>query len=558
LFDAVLKTHLIIRMVYPLVRKFHAVSGTLLGLLLLTVSVKVLAHGGHGNEFQSGAASQPVGAIKVDAATAQRLGLKVEPVKRQSFAFGIKTTGQLETLPNQKVEVTTPVTGTIIKLLVSPGVKVSKGQAVAILSSPELAQLRVGSQEKRAEAVADVQKAQANVNLAKQNYDRQQQIAKTELQQARSQLTFSQERFDRDNELANAGALPRRNALESQTQLAEAKAAEAKAASRLQFLEADAQLRRSYADLQVAQSRIQLSSSTYQARLKQLGANPNPDGTITITAPIAGTVADREATLGESGQDAGKRIMTILGDRTILLSANIYEKDLDKVQVGQRVNIKVASLPKRTFIGSVSLIGSAVEGETRVVPVKAELDNAEGLLKPGMFAELEVLTNRTPVAVLAVPKSAVVETNDKKQVVFVQNGVAYQPVEVTVGRTFGAFVEVKSGLFDGDRIVTQRANQLYAQSLRGDTKAKDEHAESAVRNGSLPLPLWTLLTIGGVIAASTFWAGMAVAGRRRQTGAMLQPVEVSGYKAEEHLEQPALILQSAQRPEEHFDSHQSQ
>jgi multidrug resistance efflux pump len=198
LFDAVLKTHLIIRMVYPLVRKFHAVSGTLLGLLLLTVSVKVLAHGGHGNEFQSGAASQPVGAIKVDAATAQRLGLKVEPVKRQSFAFGIKTTGQLETLPNQKVEVTTPVTGTIIKLLVSPGVKVSKGQAVAILSSPEL-------------------------------------------------------------------------------------------------------------------------------------------------APVAGTVADGEATLGESGQDAGKRIMTILGDRTILLSANIYEKDLDKVQVGQRVNIKVAA-----------------------------------------------------------------------------------------------------------------------------------------------------------------------------------------------------------------------
>jgi membrane fusion protein, heavy metal efflux system len=245
----------------------------------------------------------------------------------------------------------------------------------------------------------------------------------------------------------------------------------------------------------------------------------------------------------------------------VLLSANIYEKDLDKVQVGQRVNIKVASLPKRTFTGSVSLIGSAVEGETRVVPVKAELDNAEGLLKPGMFADLEIVTQRTPVAVLAVPKSAVVDTNDKHQVVFVQNGDAYQPVDVTLGKTFGSFVEVKGGLFDGDRIVTQRANQLYAQSLRGDTKAKDEHSESAtpaVRNGSLPLPLWTLLTIGGAIAASTFWAGMAVAGRRRQTGAMLQPVEVSGYKAEEHLEQPALILQSAQRPEEHFDSHQSQ
>jgi membrane fusion protein, heavy metal efflux system len=443
--------------------------------------------------------------------------------------------------------------------LASPGAKVRKGQAIAILSSPELAQLRVGSQEKRAEAVADIQKAQANVNLAKQNYDRQQRIATTELQQARSQLAFSQERFDRDHELAKAGALPRRNALESQTQLADAKAADAKAASRLQFLEADAQLRRSYADLQVAQSRIKLSSSTYQARLNQLGATPNPDGTITITAPISGTVADREVTLGESGQDAGKRIMTILGDRSVLLSANIYEKDLDKVQVGQRVNIKVASLPNRTFTGSVSLIGSAVEGETRVVPVKAELDNAEGLLKPGMFAELEILTNRTSIAVLAVPKSAVVETNDKKQVVFVQNGDAYQPAEVTLGKAFGEFVEVKGGLFDGDRIVTQRANQLYAQSLRGGTKAKDDPAESAtpaVAQNSFPLPLWSVLPMGGAIAAGTFWAGMAVAGRRmRYRKGKLSTQENSTYETEVYLEpnhaQPTLAFQPAQPTEEH-------
>jgi membrane fusion protein, heavy metal efflux system len=542
--------------VHPLVTTARAVSGTLLGLLLFPATVSVLAHGGHGNEFQGGSATQAAGAVKINADTAQRLGLKVEPVKPQSFAFGIKATGQLETLPNQKVEVTTPVQGTIVKLLANPGNKVIAGQAVAILSSPELAQLRVGSQEKRAEAVADVQKAKANVNLAQQNYDRQQKIATSELQQARSQLAFAQERFDRDDELAQAGALPRRNALESQTQLSEAKATEAKAASRLQFLEADAQLRRSYADLQVAQSRIQLSSSTYQARLKQLGANPNPDGTITITAPISGTVADREATLGESGQDAGKKIMTILGDRSVLLSANIYEKDLDKVQVGQRVNIKVASLPNRTFTGSVSLIGSTVEGETRVVPVKAELDNAEGLLKPGMFADLEVLTQRTSVAVLAVPKSAVVETNDKKQVVFVQNGDAYQSAEVTLGRTFGPFVEVKGGLFDGDRIVTQRANQLYAQSLRGDTKAKDEHPEPAIVQSSFPL--WGVLLGGGAIAASTFWAGMAVAGRRRRDQKGKRPTqEHSAYETDVYLEpdraQPTLAFQPARLTEEHHN-----
>jgi len=63
-----------------------------------------------------------------------RLGL-VEPVSRQRLAFGIKTTGQIESLPNQQVEVTTPVRGTVTRLLVQPGDQVSAGQAVAIATS---------------------------------------------------------------------------------------------------------------------------------------------------------------------------------------------------------------------------------------------------------------------------------------------------------------------------------------------------------------------------------------------------------------------------------------
>ncbi len=67
---------------------------------------------------------------------------------------------------------------------------------------------------------------------------------------------------------------------------------------------------------------------------------------------------------------------------------------------------------------------------------------------------------------LAIPSSAVVDANGKK-LVYVQNGDAFQPVEVTLGQTSGDMVEVKTGLFEGDLAVTQRAPQLYAQSLRG-------------------------------------------------------------------------------------------
>lgn len=215
--------------------KWHKVSVTFISALLLTTTIpSVLAHGGHGNEFQSDAHPAP-GSIQVDAATAKRMGLIVAPVRRQSLALSIKTTGQLEAVPNRKVEVTTPITGTVTKLLAQPGEIVQAGQPVAVLSSFEIAELRVDSIQKRSEAEADLRKAAADLSLAQQNYGRQRQIASADLQQARSQLAFAQEKYDRDRDLLKAGAIPRRQALETQTQLMEAKSVVAKSTSHLDF-----------------------------------------------------------------------------------------------------------------------------------------------------------------------------------------------------------------------------------------------------------------------------------------------------------------------------------
>ncbi len=181
----------------------------------------MLAHGGHGNEFQRGGeATKAAGSISV-AQTAKRLGIKVSPVKQTTLLVGIKTTGQIETLPSKKVEVTAPIPGTVVELLVEPGVAVKKGQPVAVLSSPELVELRVQSQEKQAQAKADLQQAQADLQLAGQNLQRQRQIAIAEIEQTRTELKVAQEQYDRDRDLVNVvGALPRRGMLESQAHLA--------------------------------------------------------------------------------------------------------------------------------------------------------------------------------------------------------------------------------------------------------------------------------------------------------------------------------------------------
>ncbi len=499
------------------------VSTLALSLIMINTPTSVLAGAGHDHgsgAFQGG--SESSGEVEVDEQTAKRLGIKVESVKRQRLDIGIKTTGKIETLPSQKVEVTTPISGAkVAELLVEPGARVTKGQSVAVLTSPDFVNLRVESQEKLAQGQADLQQALADLKLAQQNYNRYQNIAKAEIAQAQSQVAFAQEKYNKDKSLAGNGALPRRTALESQTQLAQAQAELARANRRGDVIEAENQLQRAQAAVKVAKERINLSNTTYQTRLAQLGAIANKKGLITVTAPISGQVADRQVSIGQSFEEAGSQLMTIVNDREVFATASIYEKDLGKVKVGQPVNVKVASVPNQIFTGRIKRIGSVVQGETQVLPVQAEISNANGQLKPGMFAELEVVTDKTDTPVLAIPTSAVVDANGKK-LIYIKNGNAFQSVEPEFGQTSGNLIEVTSGLFEGDAVVTQRATQLYAQSLRGGSNKEDEHSEDEgsqlqeTNTNDFPLPLWLMATLGGTVVAGGAFAVGIWSGRRSQ------------------------------------------
>jgi cobalt-zinc-cadmium efflux system membrane fusion protein len=496
-----------------------SVSSAILSFML-AVPTPVFAGAGHDHSGASSfqGANDANSPVNVDAKTAQGLGIKTQAVKRQPLALGIKTTGQIETLPSQKVEVTTPIPGAkVVELLVEPGANVTKGQPIAVVTSPDLVDLRVASQEKRAEAIASIQQAQTDFQLAEQNYQKYSQIANAEIRQAQSQVSFAQEKYNKDQQLATEGALPRRNALESQTQLTEAQAKYTTANSKRDVIEAEAQMKRARSALQVAQERLRLSDSTYNTRLQQLGSLPNNKGLVVVTAPITGKIADREVTIGQTFNDAGGKLMTIINDSRVFATANIYEKDLGQIKIGERVNLKVASLPERIFTGKITRIGTSVQGETRVVPVQAAIANSEGLLKPGMFAELEVLTGQKSIPTLVIPTSATVDAQGKK-LVYIQNGNAYQAAEVTLGQTSGDMVEVKTGLFADDTIVTQRATQLYAQSLRSGTKKADSHhqgEETQEKGHNLPAPLWLLASGGVVLTSGAFAAGNFWSSRRQ-------------------------------------------
>ncbi len=617
----------------------------LLSLIILAIgsSPKIaIAGAGHDHSGASSfkASGEASGAVNVDAQTAKRLGIKVEAVKNQPLDIGLKTTGQIETLPDQKVEVTAPLTSKVVQLLVKPGSKVTKGQPLAVIASPELANLRIDAQSKQADAQGALQKAQVNLQLAQANLVKQQTISNAEVAQARTKLTatqaqfdrdkqiisqsgvlkvaqnnlklqqqianaeiarantevaIAQEQFDRDNELVAKGAVARRQMLESKGKLERAKADAAKAKSlpqvvqaqsdvkkaevdlpyrelrdsqakvaeaqsqlqraetRKDVLEAQAQLKRAQSDVVIAQSQLKLSTTTYQTRLQQLGSTANAQGLVTITAPIAGTVASRDVSIGQSLQDAGGKLMTIINDGRIFATANIYEKDLGSVKNGQQIRVKVAALPNQSFEGRITQIGTSVQGETRVVPVQAEISNPSGLLKPGMFAELEVITAKTAASLLAIPAAAIVDANGKK-VVYVQNGNAFQAAEVTFGRTSGDMVEVKAGLFAGDMVVTQRGTQLYAQSLRGGSEkpAADDHKDEAApaKSNGFVVPSWLLPVGGGVILMT---GGLLLWKRFRSTPA--DDLEDGEVDADANNYRDSLPAAESVEPEPYINNH---
>jgi membrane fusion protein, heavy metal efflux system len=498
---------------------------------------------------------------------------------------------------------------------VQPGAALKQGQPVATMTSAELADLRVSAQEKRAEAVAGLQQAQVDLQLARENYRQYAQIATAEIDRARSQLAaaqaqyrrdrslvsggaivkvartnyhrqmqisqseidrvkvevaVAQERYNQDKQLVANGALSRRTMLESQSQLAAAKSQLAKANSRPEVLQAEtevrkaevelpvrqqqesagklaeaqaavtraatqkdviaaeAQLKRALAAVTAAQVKLRLSDRAYQLRLQQLGTEADSQGLVTIVAPIDGTIADRSATIGQSFEDSGAKLMTIVNDLQVLATANIYEKDLAKVRVGQQVNVRVVSLPGRLFSGTISRIGTAV-GEGRVVPVRAILDNTARLLKPGMFAELELLTDRTSQSVIAIPTSAIVEANGRK-LAYVQSGDTFQSVALEIGHITGDLAEVKTGLFTGDRVVTQRGNLLYAQSLRSGNQttpavATPDPSSKPASDRQLTMPLWGWLVGaggGGLLLTTMVWW---MAKRQRDRHQLALPVD---------------------------------
>jgi cobalt-zinc-cadmium efflux system membrane fusion protein len=175
----------------------------------------------------------------------------------------------------------------------------------------------------------------------------------------------------------------------------------------------------------------------------------------TLMAPIAGVIVDRQVGPGQYLQSAsGTPVFTIADPKSVWLLANVREADAGRVKLGQPMEVRVLAYPKRTFNARVTYVAALVDAATHRLPVRAEIDNRDGALKPEMFANFRILTGDA-LESASVPAAAVVYEGEAAHVWVVAGDGLLELRSIRTGRSNDGLIEVLDGLKPGEKVVTK-------------------------------------------------------------------------------------------------------
>lgn len=199
------------------------------------------------------------------------------------------------------------------------------------------------------------------------------------------------------------------------------------------------------------------------AQLKELASGANTARrTLTFRSPANGVVMEKKAVQGMRFEP-GESLYQIADLSSVWVVADVYEQDVGRVSVGQPVKVSATAYPGKSFEGTVSYVYPTLNADTRTVPVRIELANPKGLLKPGLFAAAELQSGQA-TKVLTVPSSAIIDSGTR-QVALVQLGEGrFEPRTVKLGAKADNFVEVTEGVKEGESVVIAANFLIDAES----------------------------------------------------------------------------------------------
>jgi len=208
--------------------------------------------------------------------------------------------------------------------------------------------------------------------------------------------------------------------------------------------------------------------------------------TVLVRSPVDGVVLDKRVVVGQRFMP-GETLYQVAGLSRVWLIADVFEQDLGAIAPGRTVRASFAAYPGRTFRGTVSFAYPDLEDATRTLPVRIEMSNPDGALKPGLYGSVEIEGGAIPASV-TVPESAVLDSGTRTLVFVARPGGRFETREVTLGARGDGHVAVLTGLAAGEPVVIDGNFLIDAESnLRAGTQALGHvHAERGATGAEAP------------------------------------------------------------------------
>jgi cobalt-zinc-cadmium efflux system membrane fusion protein len=348
--------------------------------------------------------------VRIEEDMLRDLRITVDEVESRPGGEQITLLGELGVDQRAYAEAGVPVHARVTRLLVNAGQTVREGQTLAELTSPELGQAR-----------AEYLSADARVTLADAALERKRGLAAEKI-------------------------VPLREVQEAESQAADARAA-----------------------LRAARAAI----GAFGVEPPSADTAEAASSTFVLRSPVSGSVIERRAVVGQM-LDPSTAAFRIGDLSTLWLTVHAFERDAVRIRNGAAVRIVFPALPGRDFAGKVTLAGQHVDAVSRTVPIRIDVENTSGVLRPGMSATAVLPVGVSGEPILSVPVAAVQRVRSDWCVFLPKGDGTFEIRRIGRGRDLAGEVEVLSGLRAGEQIVVDGAFLLKAHAERGET-GHDEH-----------------------------------------------------------------------------------
>jgi membrane fusion protein, heavy metal efflux system len=331
--------------------------------------------------------------VQISAPSQARRQLVLSPVMRKAITGRISATAMVEANAGAVAQVTSEIPARVVKLVAQLGQRVSRGEALVIMSSVELGE------------------------------------AKTGYLKARSLEGITSQHLRREQELYAKKISPLKD-----------------------LLEARAQHDSALAEYKAAREKLRLLIPASQISELQWSGNGQPLSEFPLISPIDGTLVRRDLSIGSMIDRNSSAPLTIINLERVWVMANIFEHDLATLKTGEQVDVTADAYTDKVFSGQITYIGDEVDRRTRTVQTRIEVANPEHLLKPGMFAKAAISAGDSR-EVLAAPESAVYQIDGHSAVFVAAGNDGFEVRPVRLGSRGGGTVEILSGLKQGELVV---------------------------------------------------------------------------------------------------------